>query len=188
VRCFLALPLADPALVAAARFQAALRNRVVDVRWARPETLHVTVHFFGEIDDEHVATAVESVVAVAARTAAFDMALDNLGSFPPAGTPRVLWLGQSGEHPTLTALAGRCHAALRDAGFEVEARPYRPHCTLGRPRRGWSREGRAAWSALLTEPAGVMRWTATRMVLYESRSEPGGAVYTEHAVLPFAAR
>jgi RNA 2',3'-cyclic 3'-phosphodiesterase len=188
VRCFLALPLADPALVAAARFQAALRNRVVDVRWARPETLHVTVHFFGEIDDDRIAAAVESVLPVAARTAAFAMTLDTLGSFPPGGTPRVLWLGQSGESPVLTALATECHTALREAGFTVETRTYRPHCTLGRPRRQWAPSAGAAWSASLTEPPSAMRWTATRMVLYESRSEPGGAVYTEHAVLPFAAR
>jgi 2'-5' RNA ligase len=179
VRCFLALPLADPALAEAGRCQAVLRNRVADVRWARPETLHVTVHFFGEIDDDRVAAAVQSVLPVAVSTAAFDMALDSLGSFPPGGVPRVLWLGQSGENVELTAFAGRCHEALGDAGFVVEARPYRPHCTLGRPRRNWSADARAAWRTSLTEPPQVMRWTATRMVLYESRSAPGGAVYTE---------
>ncbi len=187
MRCFLALPLADPALTAAGRGQAALRDRVADVRWARPETLHVTVHFFGEIDGERVAAALGSVLPVAARTEAFDMALDNLGSFPPVGTPRVLWLGQSGENVALTALAGRCRAALRDAGFAADERPYRPHCTLGRPRRHWSADGRAAWRSARAEPPEVMRWTATRLVLYDSRSARGGAVYTEQAVLPFAA-
>jgi RNA 2',3'-cyclic 3'-phosphodiesterase len=188
VRCFLALPLADPALATAARLQAMLRNRVADVRWARPETLHVTVHFFGEIDDERIAAAVESVRPVVASTAAFDMTLDTLGSFPPAGTPRVLWLGQSGQNAALTACAGECHEALRDAGFSVESRPYRPHCTLGRPRRRWSADARAAWSSARAEPPAVMRWTATRLVLYDSRSAPGGAVYTEQASLPFATR
>jgi RNA 2',3'-cyclic 3'-phosphodiesterase len=187
VRCFLALPLADPGLAAAGRLQAALRNRIADVRWARPETLHVTVHFFGEIDDERVAAAVASVRPVAARTAAFDMALDTLGSFPPAGTPRVLWLGRSAENAALTRVAAECHAALGDAGFAVESRPYRPHCTLGRPRRSWGPDGRAAWSSSRAEPPEVMQWSATRLVLYESRSAPGGAVYTEQAVLPFAA-
>jgi 2'-5' RNA ligase len=187
VRCFLALPLADPALTAAARYQSVLRNRIADVRWARPETLHVTVQFFGEIDDEKAAAAVESVLSVAARTAAFDMALDTIGSFPPAGTPRVLWLGRSGANAALIALAGQCHAALRDAGFVTDARPYRPHCTLGRPRRRWSADGRAAWSSARAERLEVMRWTATRLVLYDARSAPGGAVYSEQAVLPFAA-
>jgi RNA 2',3'-cyclic 3'-phosphodiesterase len=187
VRCFLALPLADPALTAAARLQAELTNQVADVRWARPETLHVTVHFFGEIDDERVAAAVEAVRPLAEHTERFDMALDSIGSFPPAGTPRVLWLGESAENAALTAFAGRCHAALRDEGFPVDARPFRPHCTLGRPRRRWGAEGRAAWSSARAEQPEVMRWTATRLVLYDSRSARGGAVYTEQAVLPFAA-
>ncbi|MGA7987835.1 MAG: RNA 2',3'-cyclic phosphodiesterase [Candidatus Dormiibacterota bacterium] len=187
MRCFLALPLADPALTAAARLQGALSSRVADVRWARPETLHVTVHFFGEIDDERVAVAVDAVLPLAADTETFAMALDSLGSFPPAGTPRVLWLGQSAENAALTALAGRCQAALRDGGFPVNVRPYRPHCTLGRPSRRWGAEGRAAWSSARAEQPEVMRWTATRLVLYDSRSARGGAVYTEQAVLPFAA-
>jgi hypothetical protein len=41
---------------------------------------------------------------------------------------------------------------------------------------------------VVAEPVLSMRFTATRLVLYESRSEPGGAVYTEHSTLAFDAR
>jgi 2'-5' RNA ligase len=186
VRCFLALPLAEPALGEARQVQAVLRARVPDVRWARPETLHVTVHFFGEVDEPTVAAALAAVIPVAANTIAFAMTLDTLGSFPPGGIPRVLWLGQSAASAALHAFADACHAALRDAGLRVESRTYRPHCTLGRPRRRWTDPAREAWRSSLTEQPHVMRWNASRMVLYDSRSAPGGAIYTEHAVLPFA--
>jgi RNA 2',3'-cyclic 3'-phosphodiesterase len=186
VRCFLALPLAEPALGEAGRRQEQLCARIPDVRWARPATLHVTVHFFGEVDEATVAAALAAVTPVVASTAAFAMTLDQLGSFPAGGTPRVIWLGPSELDPSLSLFAGACHDALRDTGLAIEGRPYRPHCTLGRPRRGFSEH--AAWRSALAEPQESMRWTASRMVLFDSRSAPGGAVYTEQASLPFAAR
>jgi 2'-5' RNA ligase len=186
VRCFLAIPLAAPALGAAQRLQAGLRERVGGVRWARPETLHLTVHFFGEIDPSRAAIAASSVVPVAARTAPFDLELGRLGAFPEGGTPRVLWLGLTHEAPELSAFASGCHEALRGEGFDVESRPYRPHCTLGRPQRGWGPVDRQAWTLARADEPAAMHFRATRMVLFDSRSAPGGAVYAEQATAPFA--
>src|SRR5207302_530822 len=58
MRCFLAVPLREPALGAAQRTLANLREKVDAVRWTRPETLHITVHFFGNVDDAEFARAV----------------------------------------------------------------------------------------------------------------------------------
>jgi 2'-5' RNA ligase len=156
------------------------------VRWARPETLHLTVHFFGTIEDDRAAMAVDLVAPIASRTPRFDVALGRLGAFPPRGMPRVLWLGPASEVAQLTALAAECRTALRGAGFDVESRPYRPHGTLGRPCRVWSNEERMAWEAVVAEPVPSMPFTATRLVLYESRSAPGGAVYSEQSAVAFA--
>jgi RNA 2',3'-cyclic 3'-phosphodiesterase len=188
VRCFLAVPLAEPALSEARQLQETLRERVPETRWARPETLHITVHFFGTVDDARAATAVDSVLPVARRTAAFEVLLDRLGAFPPRGAPRVLWLGPPNNIAPLTALVEECRTALRDASFDVESRPYRAHCTLGRPQVPWSDEVRAAWTSAGAQPAPVMRFTASRLVLYESRPAPGGAAYTERWVSPFDGR
>jgi RNA 2',3'-cyclic 3'-phosphodiesterase len=188
VRCFLAVPLADPGLGAAQRLQRELRERVPEVRWARPETLHLTVHFFGPTDEERIATALELVAPVARGTAPFDVALDRLGAFPPRGIPRVLWLGADGDIAPLTALALECCVVLAGAGFDVEERRYHAHCTLGRPRMPWSDEPRAAWVAASAEDQTAIRFSASRLVLYESRSAPGGAVYTECSSLTFGSR
>jgi 2'-5' RNA ligase len=186
LRCFLAIPLADPGLAAAQRVQHGLRERVEGVRWARPETLHLTMHFFGAIDDERAATALEVVQPIATRIAPFDVVLDHLGAFPPRGTPHVLWLGPARDVAPLTTLALECRDALAGAGFEVENRHYHAHCTLGRPRVPWSETAAAAWESAVAAAADQpeVRFTARRLVLYESRSAPGGAVYTEHSVLP----
>lgn len=188
MRCFLAIPLAEPGLGAAQRLQAALRERVPEVRWARPETLHLTVHFFGEVDEARAETALEVVTPIATRTAPFDVALDRLGAFPERGMPRVLWLGPAGDVAPLIALALECRSVLGAAGFDVEHRRYHAHCTLGRPRLPWSDGARAAWAAAASEKQRAIRSTASRLVLYESRSAPGGAVHTERESLTFEAR
>jgi 2'-5' RNA ligase len=184
VRCFLAVPVAEPGLGAAQRLQHELRERVLDVRWARPETLHLTVHFFGQVEDERAAVAIDLVTPMTDGASPFDVVLDRLGSFPPRGVPRVLWLGPSRDVAPLTALALDCRVILSAAGFDVDQRRYNPHCTLGRPRFSWSDGARDAWAAATRQQPDV-RFTASRLVLYESRSAPGGAVYTERASLPF---
>jgi 2'-5' RNA ligase len=188
VRCFLAVPVAEPGLAAAQRLQGELRARVAEVRWARPETLHLTAHFFGVIEEERAGAALDVVKPIANRTAPFDVVLDRLGVFPPRGTPRVLWLGPARDIAALTAVALECRAALATAGFEIEHRRYHAHCTFGRPRLPWSDAARAAWETSLTAAAGQteIRFTARRLVLYESRPAPGGAVYTERSSLSFA--
>jgi RNA 2',3'-cyclic 3'-phosphodiesterase len=188
VRCFLAVPLAEPALGEARRFQASLAERVEGVRWARSETLHLTLHFFGTIDDARAAMAMDLLGPVVSRTPTFDLALGRLGAFPPRGVPRVLWLGPASEVAQLTELAGECRTVLRSAGFDVESRQYHPHCTLGRPRGVWNHDERSTWKSVAAEPVPLMPFTATRVVLYESRSAPGGAVYTEQSAVPFADR
>jgi 2'-5' RNA ligase len=100
----------------------------------------------------------------------------------------VLWLGPAREIAPLTRLAFECRHALRDAGFDVEARPYHPHCTLGRPRAPWPHEARMRWDAVAADSFPELHFTAARLVLYESRTASDGAVYTERASLPLTAR
>jgi len=183
VRCFLAVPLAEPALGAAQRALAALRAELPDVRWTRPETLHVTLHFFGGIDERAAARAVDAVRPVAQSTPRFAMTLDRLGAFPDRGAPRVLWIGGP-PSAELMALATVVRQALGEAGFEVETRPFRAHCTLGRPRDHWLPGKRQAWQLALERGLEPQSFTAERLVLYESMTGRGGSVYSERAVLP----
>jgi len=185
MRCFLAVPLREPALGAAQTTLTRLRETVDSVRWTRPETLHITAHFFGRVDESEFSRAVEAVAPVAAGTRPFEVTVDTLGAFPDRGAPRVLWVGPSIENRDMTALALQCRAALERAGFEVEARPFRAHCTLGRPRMPWSGEARAAWRDALSHAIEPCAFTADALVMYESVPARGGAIYTPRTELSF---
>jgi RNA 2',3'-cyclic 3'-phosphodiesterase len=186
VRSFLAVAVEEPALAAACRLLARLAARLPpgDCRWVRGEGLHLTLHFFGELDEGRVGEVLASVSPAAAAAVPFHVALGGLGSFPPRGEPRVLWIGvQDGTDP-LGALARDCRHRLSEAGFPVEDRPYRPHCTLGRPVAGWSAAAGAAWAASVAEEAALPSFRAGRLTLFRSRPEPGGARYSAVAGLP----
>lgn len=187
MRSFLAIPVEEPALHQVQRTLAGLRRRVVDVRWARPETPHITLHFFGAIDAVDATRACAAASAVTPDVEPFRVVLDQLGAFPERGAPRVLWLGCRQPAAALATLAARLSAALCEAGFAVETRPFRAHCTLGRPRWPWPAPARDAWEAARDADHEARRFTARRLVLYESRSEPGGSVYTERASLSLGA-
>ena len=100
------------------------------IRWARLENLHVTVEFFGEVGEERMGGLAQALGRAAAGAQGFPLRLAGVGTFGGALHPRVLWLGV--ESAGLRDLHGRVAAALREAGWEPEAREYRPHLTLGR--------------------------------------------------------
>ena len=186
MRCFLAVPLRPPALAAAQYVLQQLRAELDAVRWARPETLHITLHFFGSITDDRVAAALDAVQPVLSAAQPFEVEIDTLGSFPERGRPRVLWLGSSVESEALQVLAASVRERLRGSAFQVDERPFRGHVTLGRPREPWPREARAAWDD--TRSRGVARATfvADRAVLFESVTGREAAVYVDRAAIPFS--
>ena len=186
VRCFLALPLRPPALLEAQRVLERLRADVDAVRWARPETLHITLHFFGTIDDSAVERALAAAAPALESARPFELSIDELGAFPERGTPRVLWLGSSADNTLLLALAADLRSRLRRAGFAVEERPFRAHATVGRPRDPWPPQARAAWDEARTRGFKRCEFIADRAVLYESVTGRGAATYVERAVLPLA--
>ena len=127
-----------PASEAVRREAAAAIGRLeaagADVKWAEPSNLHWTLHFFGETPRERV-PGIEAVMkAAAGGSAPFELELGEAGAFPSKRAPRVLWLGLGSGEDALGALATDLRKRLADKGFEVEARPFRAHLTLGRVR------------------------------------------------------
>jgi 2'-5' RNA ligase len=104
-----------------------------DVRWVRLDGLHLTLRFLGPTPDERVGATAAAVRSVAEAAAGpIQLTLTGAGSFPRADRPRTLWIGVGGDLEALEGLAARTEAALVDAGWPAESRPFRPHLTLAR--------------------------------------------------------
>ncbi len=103
-----------------------------DLRRVPRESLHLTLHFLGEINREQQARAADALSRVEAES--FSLALAGVGSFPNHRAARVLWVGVA-ENPSLSALHLRIGEALQAAiGFQPESRAYAPHVTLARAK------------------------------------------------------
>ena len=96
-------------------------------RWRPQESLHITLRFFGDVQ-ERMADDLDSELARVGG-APFAVSLAGVGAFGEGDRITTLWAGVV-ENPALSQLAARCEAAARRAGLKAESRVYKPHVTL----------------------------------------------------------
>jgi 2'-5' RNA ligase len=183
-RVFIALELPPPLK----RALADVRHRLPAgparaVRWIPPDGIHLTLRFLGDTDPARVQAIASGLAAAAGQSGRFWLELGMPGTFPPAGAPRVFWIGLRGELKRLASLQGRVEGSLAASGFEPDRRPFHPHLTVGRiGARARTREAldaRAAFLRLPVEPG--QRFEAKTVTLWRSHLREDGAVYEELA-------
>ncbi len=125
-RLFIAIPL--PASLRAEL--AALYEPIPGVAWTRPEQLHLTLRFLGEVERPLADTAEAALGAIRVET--FVLPVGGIGAFPPRGAPRVLWVGVGRGHPRLYQLRQKIDDTLLGVGLALDVRRFEPHATLGR--------------------------------------------------------
>lgn len=192
-RLFVAVPLSATAMAAVAELVAGVRlapepapgdrRDPHDVRWVRMDGLHLTLRFLGPTDPERVPEARAAVTNAAEGLHPFEVGLAGAGAFPSPVRPRVLWLGLGLGVDALDELTSRLSTALAEHGWPHDDRPVRPHLTLARS------DGVAAGSLvagrLLAAAADLdLRWTADRVVLFESQTGGGPARYLRLLEVP----
>jgi RNA 2',3'-cyclic 3'-phosphodiesterase len=163
----------------------ALRRPGDGVSWVKPENLHYTLRFLGELGEDGARRAAEAAVEAAAKSREFTAALGGLGAFPNARRARVLWIGMSEGGEALVALAHDLDRALAQRGFGAPDKPFSSHLTLGRVR-----EPHADWTAALAGPVPAdpsTRFTVGGICVVESQLSPRGSIYTVRARAPLTA-
>ena len=187
VRAFVALALDPHARAAVEAAAGALRGDAAAdpagaLRWGAPETWHLTLRFLGDVPPATAAALGGALADAAARCAPVDLRFTGAGTFPPAGRPRVVWIGVAATPALLAA-----HRVVEDAcaavGLGRERRPFRPHLTVARVRPDRALDPMALGAAL----ARVGFVVATRVAslhLMRSDLSPAGA---RHSTLVHAA-
>jgi RNA 2',3'-cyclic 3'-phosphodiesterase len=144
------------------------------VAWVTPERMHVTVRFIGHTNDD-AAARIRAVLVDPVPVPPFTLQVERLGSFPPRGSPRVIWAGLAGDVDSLAAVERDVTARLSRVGIPPEDRPYSPHLTLGRVKE----PGALKTAALFQDLADVVLGaTAVEAItLFESRVSSKGPTY-----------
>ena len=190
MRAFVAIELSDDAKRALTAIIQSLRGRRIDgLRLVRPEGMHLTLKFMGNIDASRVPRIANALAAVSARHAPFRLTLAAPGFFPNADRARVLWIGVGGDMRPLRQLQRDVDETLATLGFAAEKRPFNPHLTIARMRDSTARaDRRRAADALAAYPLpGGIAISANSVSLMQSELRPGGAVYTRIAHAPLNA-
>lgn len=186
IRAFLAIDLPAPVREKIAVIQAGLRSALEGVRWTRPEGIHLTLKFFGDIEKSDIGS-ISDIVDKKTRSGGGSLllSLGRIGAFPNPGRARVLWLGVEGEIEKLASLQGSMEGDFETLGFARETRSFKPHLTLGRARssRGAIKGLREVMEKMHYEKANP--FSAGGLTLFKSDLMPGGAVYTKLAYFPF---
>ena len=156
------------------------------LRLTRPESVHLTLSFLGDIRTDSVSPIIESLTAAVCALSPFDIGLGPPGFFPKRGSPRVLWVGLTGNLPELAALQDSVAGSLAALGFAQERRAFSPHLTIGRFRTGTSEllRRRSSKTLLSTGMPTDVSMRVEEIGLIRSRLLPGGAVYERLASIP----
>jgi 2'-5' RNA ligase len=190
MRLFIALDITDAIRERIVRFMEGVTGFAPDARWAKPESLHVTLKFIGEQPESALEQIKLSLATV--QSSAPEINFRGYGFFPTAKSPRVFWIGLDAG-PQLGALATAIDGSMAEVGIPKEDRPFSPHLTLARspggsgsPRRDSTdspnRNFRHLQEKLAARPApefGAM--TAREFFLYQSQLSPKGSKYTKLA-------
>ncbi len=155
-----------------------------ETRWVRPESLHLTLKFIGEVCETKLA-AVRSVLATVRSDGPLTLRFRGLGFFPDEKHPRVFWVGIEAS-PNLKTLWADIDKATERLGIPREQRPFLPHLTLARfGSPGLSEKLRGAIQENAARELGSLR--TSQFHLIESKLQPSGAEYTTLESLPFVA-
>lgn len=168
LRLFAALAIPDFVAEPLTRIQ----RGVAGAKWRPRENFHITLRFFGEMDERQAYDLDGELSAISAR--AFDLELAGTGVFGGA-EPHSLWAGVRQPNEALDTLARRCETAARKAALPPDTRTFHPHLTLAYLNR--ADENRLAsflrrHAHLTSEP-----WRAQRFGLYSSWLGKGPSHY-----------
>lgn len=181
MRCFVAVEIPESMRSSLGKVQDALREAFAGARWVRPDGIHLTLRFLGEVDAATVNALGEDLRILVARSGPpFSLRVGGVGFFPLRARPRVVWIGlhnpadDPGALARFTALQASIEETVRRAGLSPETRAFHPHLTLARL------EGRGPRQAA-ADPGNVGddlgRLPVERVRIMRSILKPSGAVY-----------
>ena len=138
-RTFVAVDLPEAvARVVGGVAQSLREARIEGLRPVRPEGVHLTLKFLGDVPNNRLDEVARAVSEAVASHRPFDISTGGFGAFPNTRRPLVLWAGIEGDAGPLMRLQADVDAALGALGFATETRPFHPHLTLARLGRGMS--------------------------------------------------
>ena len=180
MRTFIAIELPQPIIAAMGNVQQTLKSFKLKIRWVRPENIHLTLKFLGDIPPEAIDPIKRTLSESVRGYSPISLTAKGSGAFPGIKNPRVVWMGLSGQVSRLKALQETLAENLEAIGYEKEKRPFKGHLTLGRTKGSVDP---TKLNAALNEVMsfGTEPFLVDRIFLFKSDLKPTGPIYTKIA-------
>ncbi|MCK8600898.1 RNA 2',3'-cyclic phosphodiesterase [Desulfoferrobacter suflitae] len=158
------------------KFAGELKMSGALVTWVKPERMHLTLKFLGDVSPEQIEPIGQALQQAATGIHPVHLQPAGCGAFPSLKQMRVVWVGLRGDVDLLQTLHKRVETALTTLGFAAEERPFKAHLTLGRVK------GKKHLNLLQEALLAHRQFTAgafavTELTLYRSDLRPTGPIY-----------
>lgn len=182
MRTFIAIAISEEIKNTLSQIESHLKYAGADVKWVKPESVHLTLKFLGEIDEKKAAEVTAVLDSIARSVKPFKVSIKDIGAFPKIEHPRVVWVGLDRGAAEITALAVRIDEALSRIGFAKEVRPFSPHLTIGRVRSPLNNDKlkeKMLSAAVSIDLSLVPPHQTSSVILFQSTLTPQGSIYTK---------
>ncbi len=177
VRTFIAIELNEGIHSELASLQSLLKRSNADVKWMQPESIHLTLKFFGNIDARKINEIEKILNETAASAEPFVLTLKGIGAFPKLDYPQVIWVGVENGAVQSQQLAKMLEEKLEKIGIPREGREFHPHLTLGRVKSLKNKDNlKEIIEATKFEPGSTV--DVNHLTLFKSELTREGSIYT----------
>lgn len=180
IRIFVAVDLDSPSRREIDKLLEKLSKKHWQVRWEKPEKLHITLVFLGwqeEINLDKAKTILKKI-----KFFPIVLSFKGLGCFPDYQWPRIIWLGLAGDLKSLVLLRDQIKKEFKGAGFNIDSRPFVPHITLARVKNGVAQAHRLEIGRQLKALQKIKfssKWLVDKVILYQSKLSNKGSIYRQ---------
>ena len=178
IRTFIAIKLPKNIISSIDKIQEGLITYGFKVRWVRPQNIHLTLKFLGNISKADIDKIGDTMTESVGEYGPISLNVKGIGAFPGIKRPRVVWVGITGRIDRLAGLQGKLEKKLAEIGFPEENRPFKGHLTIGRVK-GKIDPKRFLDAMHEFAESGSTTFIADKIILFRSELKPSGAVYTE---------
>lgn len=182
MRTFVAIEVPDSVKEAIFLLKDSIPPQCAKVRWVKRDSIHLTLVFLGEVQEEQVKEIITNIQNVTKNHSCFSMSLQGTGVFPNKKRPRILWVGVSQDvRDQITKVAHDITDTLTFLELEDKKR-FTPHITFGRIKLVTDLVGfQKGIESLSIE---TERFGVKELTLFKSVLKPDGAVYTPLSKFP----
>jgi len=146
-----------------------------NLKLVKPENIHITMRFLGNITPPMVEKIFEEMKKV--QFTSFDVKIHGIGVFPHLRYPRVVWVGITEGADRMRSIFSQLEPRLRGLGFRPDSKGFSPHLTIARVKSG---SNKTELVECISENAdrefGIVR--AECLKLKRSNLTPKGPIYS----------